>query len=148
MEKKKIICLFLFVVLIFVFSSCHPRRISDIRPAMTKGEVVSLWGPTNLITYKTTNGTTLETWEYHFGTSGSICWVTFAQDRVATTGCRSSERRYYSQLEIQPYLEPYYYSELYYYPYYYPYPYYYGGYYRYYRPYPHHDYHPYPRHWR
>jgi len=135
METKKIICLFLFVVLILVFSSCHPRHISNIKPAMTKEEVVSLWGPTNLITYKTTNGTALETWEYHFDTSGSICWITFIRDRVATTECRPSERRYYSQLEIQPYPEPYYYPQFYYYPYYYPYPYYYGGYYRYYRPY-------------
>ena len=82
MEKKKIICLFLFVVLIFVFSSCHPRHISNIKPAMTKEEVVSLWGPTNLITHETINGTALEIWEYHFTTSYSICRVTFAQDRV------------------------------------------------------------------
>jgi len=31
MEKEKIICLFLFVVLSLVFSSCHSRNISDIR---------------------------------------------------------------------------------------------------------------------
>jgi hypothetical protein len=49
---------------------------------MTKEEVVSLWGRTNLITYKTVNGTTFETWEYHFASSGSICRVTFVQDRV------------------------------------------------------------------
>ena len=52
MEKKKIICLFLFGVLILVFSSCHSRQISDIKPAMTKEKVISLWGATNLITYK------------------------------------------------------------------------------------------------
>ena len=144
MEKKKIICLFLFVVLILVFSSCHPRLISDIKPAMTKEEVVSLWGQTNLITYETTKGTTLETWEYHFATSGSICWITFTQDRVTTTECRPSEGRYYSQLGIQPYPEPYYYPQFYYYPY----PYFYGGYYHYYRPYAHPYHHPYPRHRR
>jgi hypothetical protein len=84
MEGKRIICLFLFIVLILVFSSCHPRHVSDIKLAMTKEEVVSLWERTNLITYKTVNGTTLETWEYHFAGSGSICRITFIQDRVAT----------------------------------------------------------------
>src|SRR4030042_1842335 len=144
MERKRIICLVLFVVLILVLSSCHPRHVSDIKLAMTKEEVISLWGPTDLITYKTVNGTTLETWEYHFATSDSVCWITFIQDRVAAT---PQYRRspaggwYYSQSERQPYPEPYYYPYPYPYyypypfPYYYPYPYYYGGYYRYPRPY-------------
>ena len=44
MKKKNILCLFLLVVLILVFSSCHPRHVSDIRPNMTKEEVASLWG--------------------------------------------------------------------------------------------------------
>jgi len=89
MEKKKIICLFLFVVLILVLSSCHSRNISDVRPAMTKEKVISLWGPTNLITYKNADGFTLEIWEYHFGGSDSICSVIFVQDRVVRTECRS-----------------------------------------------------------
>jgi hypothetical protein len=93
MEKKKIICLLLFVVLIFVSSSCHPRRISDIKPAMTKEKVVSLWGPTNLITYKDADGMNLEIWEYHFASSDSICSIIFVQDRVARTECRPSEGR-------------------------------------------------------
>ncbi len=93
MEKKKIICLFLFVVLILVSSSCHSRNISDIKPAMTKEKVVSLWGPTNLITYKTANGMTLEIWEYHFTSSDSICSIIFVQDSVARTECRPLERR-------------------------------------------------------
>jgi hypothetical protein len=84
MEKEKVICLFLFVVLILIFSSCHSRHVSDIKLAMTKEEVVALWGRTNLVTYKTVNGTTLETWEYHFAGSGSICRITFIQDRVTT----------------------------------------------------------------
>jgi hypothetical protein len=50
----------------FVFSSCHPRHVSDIKPNMTKEEVVSLWGKTDLITFKTADGKTFETWEYHF----------------------------------------------------------------------------------
>ena len=93
MEKKKIICLLLFVVLILVSSSCHSRNISDIKPAMTKEKVVSLWGPTNLITYKNANGFTLEIWEYHFDSSDSICSIIFVQDRVARTECRPLEER-------------------------------------------------------
>jgi hypothetical protein len=91
MERKRVICLFLFVVLSLVFSSCHSRNISDIKPAMTKEKVISLWGPTNLITYKNANGTTLETWEYHFAGSDSICSIIFVQDRVARTECRPLE---------------------------------------------------------
>ena len=93
MEKKKIICLFLFVVVSLVFSSCHSRNISDIRPAMTKEQVASLWGPTNLITYKNADGFTLEIWEYHFAGSDSICSIIFIQDRVARTECRPSENK-------------------------------------------------------
>ena len=102
MERKRIICLFLFVVLILIFSSCHPRHVSDIKFAMTKEEVVSLWGETDLITHKTTNGTTLETWEYHFAGSSSICRITFVDDRVAgNPQCvrPPAERGYYSQRE-------------------------------------------------
>jgi len=109
MERKRIHYIFLFTILILVFSSCHPRHVSDIKPNMTKEEVISLWGKTDLITYKTVNGKTVETWEYHFATSDSICWITFIQDRVANTQCRRPTRYYY------PY--PY----RYYYPYYYPY---------------------------
>ena len=87
MEKKKIICLFLFVVLILVFSSCHSRRASDIKHGMKKDQVISLWGETNLISHKNINGTTLEIWEYHFASSGSICRITFIQERVATSEC-------------------------------------------------------------
>ena len=82
MEKKKMICLFLFVILILVSSSCHPRRVSDIKPNMTKQEVESLWGGTPLITYKTVNGKAVETWEYHFSSTNSICLITFSEDRV------------------------------------------------------------------
>ena len=88
MEKKKVICLFLFVLLILVFSSCSSRQITDVKPAMTKEKVISLWGPTNLITYKNADGFTLEIWEYHFAGSDSICSVIFVQDRVVRTECR------------------------------------------------------------
>src|SRR4030043_351838 len=151
MERKRIICLVLFVVLILVLSSCHPRHVSDIKLAMTKEEVISLWGPTNRITYKTANGTTLETWEYYFASSGSICRITFIQDRVtANPQCDSPPVGgwYYSQSERQPYPETYYYPQPYYSPYYYPYPYYYGGYYRYYGPYYYPYHYPYYRYRR
>jgi len=94
MEKKKIVCLFLFVVFILVFTSCHSRSVSDIKPAMTKEQVISLWGPTNLITHKNVEGLgPLEIWEYHFASSDTICSVIFVQDRVARTECRPEERR-------------------------------------------------------
>ena len=80
---KHVIWLVLFAVLIVVLCSCQPRRVTDIRLAMTKEDVISLWGPTNLISYKTVSGTTLETWEYRFAASDSVCLVTFIQDRVA-----------------------------------------------------------------
>ena len=112
--------LFLFIVLIL--SSCHPRHVSDIKPNMTKDEVVSLWGKTDLITHRTVNGKDVETWEYHFSYTDSVCWVNFSQDKVVGTACRR-----------QPYPRPYYYAYPYY-PYYYP----------YYPPY----YYPYRRYWR
>ena len=88
MERKKIIYLFLLVALILVFSSCHSRHVSDIKPNMTKEEVASLWGKTPLVTHSTVNGKTVEIWEYHFSSSDSVCWVTFAPERVAATQCR------------------------------------------------------------
>jgi len=115
MKGERIIYLFLFGVLIFVFSSCHPRHVSDIRPNMTKEEVVSLWGKTSLITYRTVNGKTLETWEYHFANTNSLCWVTFSQDRVVATQCRPLRSGYYRPYPYYPYPYPYY--SPYYYPY-------------------------------
>jgi hypothetical protein len=100
MEKRKIIFLFFLVALLLVFSSCHPRHVSDIKPNMTKEEVASLWGRTPLTTYGMVDGKAVETWEYHFLKSDSICWVTFSQDRVASAQCRPLQGRtygYYSQ---------------------------------------------------
>jgi hypothetical protein len=100
MERKKIIYLFLLVALVLVFSSCHPRHVSDVKPNMTKEEVASLWGKTPLINYGTINGKSVETWEYHFSNSNSICRVTFSQDGVVSTQChplRAGTYRYYSQ---------------------------------------------------
>lgn len=104
MEKKKTICLSLFVILIIASSSCHPRRVSDIRPNMTKQEVESLWGGTPLITYGIVNGKDVETWEYHFSSTDSICVITFSEDRVVGTP-RCRPRRpygYYYQAERKP----------------------------------------------
>jgi hypothetical protein len=88
MEKRKIICLFLFAILIFIFCSCHSRRPTDIKHGMRKEQVIALWGETGLISHKNINGTSLEIWEYHFASSGSICRVTFIQERVATSECQ------------------------------------------------------------
>ena len=93
MGKKKIVCVILFVFLSLVFCSCHSRNISDIKPAMTKENVISLWGPTNLITHKDADGFTLEIWEYHFTSSNAICSIIFVQDRVVRTECRPLEGR-------------------------------------------------------
>jgi hypothetical protein len=87
MKRKRIVCLFLFAVIIFV-SSCHPRYVSDVKPNMTKEEVVSLWGKADLVTYSNLNGRSIETWEYYFSNSDSICWANFFQDRVVATQCR------------------------------------------------------------
>jgi hypothetical protein len=88
MERMEIIYLFPLVCFIPVFSSCHPRHVSDIKPNMTKEEVASLWGRTPLLTHRSVDGKGVETWEYHFYTSDSNCWVTFSQDRVTATQCR------------------------------------------------------------
>jgi len=88
MKNKKFLYLFLFVLFVLLLSSCHPRHVSDIRTNMTKGDVVSLWGKTDLISYRTVNGKTTETWEYHFLNTDSACWVTFSEDKVVATQCR------------------------------------------------------------
>ncbi len=108
MEGKKIIYLFLSAVFVIVFFSCHARHVSDIKANMTREEVISLWGTTDLITQKVANGKTFETWEYHFSNTDSVCWITFLHDRVVNTQCRRHPR-------------PHYYPYRYYYPYYYPY---------------------------
>jgi hypothetical protein len=123
MGRKRVIYLFLLVAVILIFSSCHPRHVSDIRSNMTKEEVVSLWGKTDLITFKTVNGRTTEIWEYHFFNTDSICQITFSQDRVVSTECRRVPRvGYYYAYPYYPYYYPYPYP--YYYRHYYPYHYY------------------------
>ncbi len=89
------VCLSVAVVLILVLSSCHPRLVSDIKPNMTKEEVVSLWGKPGLITYKIVKGRGTETWEYYFSKSDSICWVDFFQDTVIASECRPQRRGWF-----------------------------------------------------
>lgn len=121
MKREKITYLFIVVVVILIFPSCHPRHVSDIKANMTKEEVAALWGKTDLITYKTVDGKTLETWEYHFSNTDSICLVTFSQDRVISTDCRRQPYAYYYSYRPYPYYYPYPYPYRYYYPYHYPY---------------------------
>ena len=113
MKREKVICIFLFAAIILILFSCHPRHVSDIKPNMTKEEVMSLWGTTDLITHRTVDGKTLETWEYYFSNTDSICLVTFSQDRVVSTACHRQPRPYYYAYPYYPYRYPY--------PYYYPY---------------------------
>jgi len=87
MERRRIIYLFPLVVLFIFSSSCYLRHVSDIKPNMTKEEVASLWGRTPLVTHRTVDGKVVETWEYNFYNSDSICRVTFSQDRVVATRC-------------------------------------------------------------
>lgn len=115
MVRKRIVGLFLFVGFMLIFSSCHPRHVSDVKANMTKEEVVALWGTTDMITYKAVNGKTLETWEYHFSNTDSLCSVTFSEDRVVATQCRPLRRRHYRAYPYYPYYYPYPYR--YYYPY-------------------------------
>jgi hypothetical protein len=88
MERKKFNYLVLLFALFLVISSCHSRRVSDIKPNMTKEEVTSLWGKTPLVTQKTVDEKAVEIWEYHFSGSGSVCQVTFSQERVTATQCQ------------------------------------------------------------
>ncbi len=88
MKKKKIVCLFLMVALVLIFASCHSRKITDIKPTMTKEQVISLWGATNRMYHKNADGFVFEVWEYHFESSDSICSVIFVQERVARVECR------------------------------------------------------------
>jgi hypothetical protein len=88
MEKKKIVCLFLLVLVVLVFSSCHSRSMTDVKPAMTKEKVIALWGTTNLMSHKNVEGLgDVEIWKYHFASSDTICSVIFVQNRVARTEC-------------------------------------------------------------
>ena len=86
---------------------CHPRHVSDIKQNMTKEEVASLWGRTDLISFRTVDGKAVETWEYHFSNTDSICWVTFSQDRVVATQCRPLRGGYRYPYPHYPYYHPY-----------------------------------------
>ncbi len=89
MENKRTLCLF-FLVLILIFSSCHPRLASDIKPGMTKEKVISSWGQAGSTSYNIVKGKTIETWEYYFPNSNSICSVDFLQNTVVASECRKA----------------------------------------------------------
>ncbi len=91
MEMRRFVVLLLMMggVLVLVLTSCHTRSISDVKPAMTKEQVISLWGTTNLITHKNVEGMgDMEIWDYHFASSDTICSVIFVRNRVARVECR------------------------------------------------------------
>jgi hypothetical protein len=95
MERRRMIYLIFLVAFALVLSSCHPRHLSDIKQNMTKQEVARLWGRTPLISDRTVEGKSVETWEYHFSRSDSVCLVTFSEDKVAATECRPEQRGTY-----------------------------------------------------
>ncbi len=78
-----------FIILALVFSSCHPRHISDIKAGVTKEEVVSLWGKERLVSYNIIDGKNIESWEYYLSKSNSICRIDFFQDTVVASECHS-----------------------------------------------------------
>jgi uncharacterized protein (DUF1330 family) len=81
--RRQLIFILVLIWAALVLASCHPRHASDIRPGMTKEDVVRTWGAKYLIR----EGKPYETWEYHFATSESICIVTFHEDRVVRANC-------------------------------------------------------------
>ena len=85
--SKKISLTFLSVWVVLFLASCHVRRPYDIRPGMTKEDVVKAWGGTYLPTQQIREGKQVEVWEYRFANTGAVCRITFYQDRVTTTQC-------------------------------------------------------------
>jgi len=83
----------IIVCLLFLFSCAH-RTPSQIRPDMTKEEVIRLWGETELVTYQRIQDKTIEIWEYHFGWTGNRCGIAFLEDRVISTKCNYPQHNY------------------------------------------------------
>jgi hypothetical protein len=86
--RKKVVFTLLLVWMALFLASCHVRHPSDIRPGMTREDVIRAWGETYLITHQMREGKQLEVWEYHFANTGAVCRIVFYQDRVTTTECR------------------------------------------------------------
>ena len=85
--KKKVILGFLSVWTVLLLVSCHVRHPYDIRPGMTKEDVIRAWGGTYLPSQQIRDGKQVEVWEYRFANTGAVCRVVFYQDRVTTTQC-------------------------------------------------------------
>jgi hypothetical protein len=85
--KDKVIIALLLVWMALFLASCHVRQPSEIRPGMTKEEVVRAWGGTYYPTQQIREGKQVEVWEYRFANTGAVCRIVFYQDRVTTTEC-------------------------------------------------------------
>jgi len=85
--RKKVIFALLLMAMIFLLASCHVRRPADIRPGITKEDVIRVWGGTYYPTQQIREGKQVEVWEYQFSNSGAVCRVFSYQDRVTTTEC-------------------------------------------------------------
>ena len=85
--KKKVILSLLSIWMVLLLASCHVRHPSDIRPGMTKEDVVRVWGGTYYPTQQIRDGKQVEVWEYQFSNTGAVCRIVFYQDRVTTTQC-------------------------------------------------------------
>jgi hypothetical protein len=85
--RKKVIFSLLSVWMVLLLASCHVRHPSDIRPGMTKEDVIRAWGGTYLPTQQIREGKQVEVWEYRFANTGAVCRIVFYQDRVTTTEC-------------------------------------------------------------
>ena len=85
--RNKVIFSFLSVWVVLLLASCHVRHPSDIRPGMTKEDVIRAWGETYYPTQQIRNGKQVDVWEYQFANTGAVCRIVFYQDRVTTTQC-------------------------------------------------------------
>lgn len=85
--RKQLIFTLVFVWVTLFLISCHVRYPSDIRPGMTMEDVIRVWGRTYLITHQIREGKQVEVWDYHFGTTGSVCRIVFHEDKVINTQC-------------------------------------------------------------
>jgi hypothetical protein len=88
--RRRVLLILLFAFVTLSSYSCHVRYPSDIRPGMTKEDVIRAWGGTYLITHQIRQGKQVEVWEYHFANTGSVCRIVFYEDRVTTTECWQS----------------------------------------------------------
>jgi len=75
--RKKVIFTLLSVWMVLVLASCHVRHPYDIRPGMTKEDVLRTWGGTYLPSQQVREGKQVEVWEYRFANTGALCRIVF-----------------------------------------------------------------------